>query len=338
VFKGQRLRSVRRKFIAGALMERALVIIFRGGQRTMTTAVADRREPRASGILGSVQADVTLSFCKWATVSGNVTARGVMCCLVVTLLIVARVHAQAPQLAPEDAPIARWEIPVTVVGIATALTASALLNPANCRWCERTPAGGDAVNALDRSARDTLLWSEANIGKADALGYVTVYAPFALALVHRDLDKRGILTVVESLTATSFIAQTVKVATARERPSFHYQSPASMERPKDRNTSFVSEHSAEAFALLASTTRATAARHRPTMWLWIAGVPLAAATGYFRIAADRHYLTDVLAGAGVGLSVGYGVPALNPPRSGKRPAVTPSVQAHGGQVMATWVW
>jgi hypothetical protein len=180
-------------------MERALVIIFRGGQRTMTTAVADRREPRASGILGSVQADVTLSFCKWATVSGNVTARGVMCCLVVTLLIVARVHAQAPQLAPENAPIARWEIPV------------------------------------------------------------------------------------------------------------------------------------------ASTTRATAARHRPRMWLWIAGVSLAAATGYFRIAADRHYLTDVLASAGVGLSVGYGVPALNPPRSGKRPAVTPSVQAHGGQVMATWV-
>ena len=31
-------------------------------------------------------------------------------------------------------------------------------------------------------------------------------------------------------------------------------------------------------------------------------IPLSSATGYLRIAANRHYLTDVLAGAGVGLA------------------------------------
>jgi membrane-associated phospholipid phosphatase len=70
----------------------------------------------------------------------------------------------------------------------------------------------------------------------------------------------------------------------------------------------------------------------------MSGVPLAAATGYFRLAADRHYLTDVLAGAGVGLAVGYAVPALNAPRSAMRPTITPSIQAQGGQVTASWVW
>jgi len=70
----------------------------------------------------------------------------------------------------------------------------------------------------------------------------------------------------------------------------------------------------------------------------MSGVPLAAATGYFRIAADRHYLTDVLAGAGVGLAIGYGVPALNSPRSAKRPTITPSLLLHGGGVTASWAW
>jgi membrane-associated phospholipid phosphatase len=35
-----------------------------------------------------------------------------------------------------------------------------------------------------------------------------------------------------------------------------------------------------------------------------------AATGYLRIAADRHYATDVLAGAAVGTGVGLGWPLL----------------------------
>jgi membrane-associated phospholipid phosphatase len=37
---------------------------------------------------------------------------------------------------------------------------------------------------------------------------------------------------------------------------------------------------------------------------------LAAATGYLRIAADRHYFTDVLAGAALGAGAGLTVPYL----------------------------
>ena len=44
--------------------------------------------------------------------------------------------------------------------------------------------------------------------------------------------------------------------------------------------------------------------------VWVGGLFLAVATGYFRIAGDKHYLTDVLTGAAVGTAMGLGVPLL----------------------------
>ncbi len=42
--------------------------------------------------------------------------------------------------------------------------------------------------------------------------------------------------------------------------------------------------------------------------VWATSLPMAAATGYLRIAADKHYLTDVLTGALIGSAVGFLVP------------------------------
>ena len=51
----------------------------------------------------------------------------------------------------------------------------------------------------------------------------------------------------------------------------------------------------------------------------VIGFTAAAATGYFRMAADKHWLTDVLTGAATGTAVGLLVPWLHrredgPPR------------------------
>ena len=56
------------------------------------------------------------------------------------------------------------------------------------------------------------------------------------------------------------------------------------------------------------------------------------ATGYLRIASDRHYFTDVMAGAVVGTAVGVGVPFLfhrgsNAHRLALVPVATPGVTA-----------
>ena len=42
--------------------------------------------------------------------------------------------------------------------------------------------------------------------------------------------------------------------------------------------------------------------------MWATGLTLSLATGWLRIAADKHYFTDVLTGAIVGAVVGFGVP------------------------------
>lgn len=264
--------------------------------------------------------------------------------LILALLVSVPLHAQAPPPVqtppptPADAPIAKWEVPLMIAGMVTVRASSALLAPAACRWCETSPSGADTVNGLDRSTRDALRWSDANLGKANSLSYVTLYAPFAVWLLRRDLDGRGILTVAEAVTTAALISEVTKVAAARERPFDHYRLPGTTGQPKDRNESFVSGHTAEAFAMLVSATRVTAARGRKTRWLWISGLPLAVATGYFRIAADKHYLTDVLAGAGIGIAAGYVVPALHGDRPANRPTIAAFAGAHGGQVLATWCW
>ncbi len=54
--------------------------------------------------------------------------------------------------------------------------------------------------------------------------------------------------------------------------------------------------------------------YRDWEWVYATGFTAAAATGYFRMAADKHWLTDVLASAAVGTGTGILVPWLH--RSG----------------------
>ena len=42
--------------------------------------------------------------------------------------------------------------------------------------------------------------------------------------------------------------------------------------------------------------------------MWATGLTFAAATAYLRVAADKHYFTDVLASAAIGVAVGWAVP------------------------------
>src|SRR5207249_2275303 len=77
----------------------------------------------------------------------------------------------------------------------------------------------------------------------------------------------------------------------------------------DNNLSFYSGHtSATATMAAAGGTIATLRGYRLAPLVWGTGAALSAFTGYLRIAADKHYLTDVLAGAAIGAAVGILVP------------------------------
>jgi membrane-associated phospholipid phosphatase len=77
----------------------------------------------------------------------------------------------------------------------------------------------------------------------------------------------------------------------------------------DAYVSFYSGHSSYAFSLaVAAGTVASLRQYPGAGWVWASGLIVASATGYFRIAADKHYLSDVLvAGAGASL-VGFAIP------------------------------
>jgi membrane-associated phospholipid phosphatase len=53
--------------------------------------------------------------------------------------------------------------------------------------------------------------------------------------------------------------------------------------------------------------------YRFAPWVWTQGLALAFFSGYLRIAADRHYLTDVVTGALFGAAAGALVPLLHRP-------------------------
>jgi membrane-associated phospholipid phosphatase len=118
------------------------------------------------------------------------------------------------------------------------------------------------------------------------------------------------LVVAESAVIAVNLNQIAKFVTARQRPDVHARAPGDPSPPTSGdNLSFFSGHATLAFALATSAgTVASMRHHRLAPVMWAAGLTLATAGAYLRIAADRHYATDVLAGAIVGSAVGFGVP------------------------------
>ncbi len=235
------------------------------------------------------------------------------------LLASSRASAQVREL--------RWDPPVdfsvTIASSALLIASLALeskLAPSTCRWCES--------NALDDRVRASLVWRDTRV--ADDVSSVTgfLFAPAAtlgldaVAASH-DHASRGVgldaLLVLEATMVALDVDSATKLLVARERPYVALARGANGERrhdPED-NLSFFSGHTTTAFALAAASgTVATMRGYRWAPVPWMAGGALAAGTGYLRIAADRHWLTDVLVGMVTGIAIGIAVPLLCHARSG----------------------
>ena len=194
------------------------------------------------------------------------------------------------------------------------------LAPGSCRWCQ--------PNALDSSARDALRWRSGDA--AHQLSSLTAYGLVPLttlglsvlgtSTVDGQLQRSlvDVLVVTEAVALAAVVGQGVKLIAARRRP---FVAAGTASTDPDRNLSFYSGHTAFAFAVGAAATVVAVERgYRTAPWVALAGAVLATSVGYLRIAADRHYLTDVLAGAAVGAGVGAGVPLLLHPARGRSPS------------------
>lgn len=190
--------------------------------------------------------------------------------------------------------------------------------PSRCRWCDRDSNGSNDLNGFDSSARSQLRWSET--GLANNLSHITGYimAPaFALGshawLNLRDDDKQSFyedsLIISEATLIAGLVGHIVQFSVGRERPDTHFTGTRLNE--SDRNTSFYSGHSTIAFALAASSGTVASLRNRTEApYIWATGLMLAGLTSYLRVAADRHYLSDVLMGAAAGSVIGFAVPYI----------------------------
>jgi membrane-associated phospholipid phosphatase len=214
-----------------------------------------------------------------------------------------------------------WPVDGTITGAAlVAWGGSQLLQkklaPTTCHWCE--------PGALDTSVRDALRWSDT--GAANLASNISAFAVVPVASVglltlgayaedrQGEMISNGLL-MAESVALAGATNQLFKFAIGRERPFVHALPAADKPltaNPSDNNTSFYSGHTSFAFSLAVSAGTVASLRHyRWAPAIWAAGLAGAALVGYLRIAADKHYLTDVLTGAGAGAAFGFAVPALH---------------------------
>jgi len=216
-----------------------------------------------------------------------------------------------------DPAVVAFEVMGTVALSAAAFTAP--IDHDTCRWCD--PPG------FDVSVRDALVAPDtelaAGFGDGLAWGGIPLAAGLAVALPpllgHADdrLDAaENLVMVADAVLLTLALVEFPKNVVARERPYAHFGAP--VEYPvREHNLSFPSAHSAAAFALAASATTVSFLRgYDSAPWVAAGGGALAVTTGLLRIAADRHWATDVLVGMAVGTSIGIALPLLLHPRVG----------------------
>lgn len=178
-----------------------------------------------------------------------------------------------------------------------------------CRWCQ--------PGSLDLNVRDALVWEDYDDARSfsNLTGYVA--APVFLIGVTALSSLQGkdtgwarliddTLPVLESVAISQALTQIVKFSVARQRPLARFRG---LPPDTDDNMSFYSGHATLCFAL---TTSAGLVAHwrgnKLEPLIWGVGGSLSFATAYLRIAADKHYFTDVLTGAIVGSVAGVVVP------------------------------
>ena len=159
-------------------------------------------------------------------------------------------------------------------------------------------------NNFDSYVRERLHWRSSKDGLASGISDILLYGAFvgAIPLSSLYLKNHELLLInLEILSINGLLTNTVKNVARRQRPYPFY----SKKDDEDSYKSFFSGHTSTAFAIGTSTAKMlTNYSNIDKKIVWISTLSLASATGYFRIAADKHYFSDVLVGAIVGSLIG----------------------------------
>ena len=146
-------------------------------------------------------------------------------------------------------------------------------------------------------------------------------------------DQRAKATALDSIAASGIasglVVNSTKYLIGRARPTDGHG--AYDFQPFSGHDSFLSGHTTEAFTLASVISE-----HYDSMWVKVVAYGLAGTVGYARLNNNRHWTSDVLAGAVVGTYVGKTVVHFN--RDHHRLKLQPIVSAdmQGAEVSMPW--
>ncbi len=191
-----------------------------------------------------------------------------------------------------------------------------------CRWCETN--GFD--NAVRSAFQPSLSPSPSGVSAVSTLSHLTGFVAVPVAMLGLDallawqhdslLETFPVdaLLMIETTFGVLAVNQTVKFAVGRGRPYTVNASPellAQSHDVADNNLSFFSGHSTFTFAAVSSAATVASLRGYRHAWLlWLVGLPLATTTAILRLAADKHWLSDVLVGSALGTAAGILMPTF----------------------------
>lgn len=157
---------------------------------------------------------------------------------------------------------------------------------------------------------------------SDVFLNISYLFPLTSLLIPEARQEFGTISVMllETILLNETLTGLSKVLVSRPRPYTHNSNVPFEERiQEDNNLSFFSGHTSYTAALsFFSAQVLTQYIDNPTTrkLIWAGAIAWPAATGYFRYAAGKHYITDVLTGYVIGAALGYFIPRLH--ETGKR--------------------
>ncbi len=264
--------------------------------------------------------------------------------LLVTFAIARPAAAEELKVAPaRDVPIFAGSV---VVAVTMRLLQDRIV--ATCYWCDRDPSGREALNVADQRVREALKWSEPQAAMTTSNVLAFVVAPstavawtYGLAAHdgHPTRYKTDLIAIGEAVALDVALNQTAKVLLRRERPYAHVRKSEEREKLFDDEdaVSHYSGHTSLTFTLAVSAGTIASLRHYPAApFVWASGLGVAATTGYLRIAADRHYFSDVVVGALIGSAIGATIPLLYAYSGSHERASTSTTNAAKSAPLVSW--
>lgn len=184
-----------------------------------------------------------------------------------------------------------------------------------CHACDPSRLG-----PLDRRVLDNYVPAAAPV--SDALLYSSIVLPMVADLGdvlghHQGIRGWGkdVAVLAETATVNAALTTAVKFAIGRPRPfSYGLDGSGRDATDGDARLSFYSGHTSTTFAMATAYGYLFTLRHPRSKWIapvWILGYAFAGTTAVLRVAAGKHFWSDVVVGAVAGTSIGLAIPAAH---------------------------